>query len=144
MHSVKNTRMITVHVITYVPLTGQANLEDKIKNLQDNLQNKVDTLQDTVIDLQDKLNMFHNTTEASTRKNHHKVVELLQNTSCSFNGKSIMVYSIDLYTTYYNIFPGTEELQKQLEIITEGLQEQLQSCNRTDIFIQYLLTSCSG
>ena len=31
--------MITVHVITYVPLTGQANLEDKIKNLQDNLQN---------------------------------------------------------------------------------------------------------
>jgi len=89
------------------------------------------------------LDRFQKTTEARTRKNHHKVVELLQNTSCSFDGKSIMVYSIDLYTTYYNIFLGTEELQKQLENITEGLQDQLQSCNGTDISIQYLLTSCS-
>ena len=40
------------------------------------------------------------TTEASTRKNHHEVVELLQNTSCSFDGKSVMVCAIDLYTTY--------------------------------------------
>ena len=102
MHSVKNTRMITVHVITYVPLTGQANLEDKIKNLQDNLQNKVDTLQDTVIDLQDKLNMFHNTTEASTMTNHRKVVELLQNTSCSLDGKTPQT---NLFELIYHIYP---------------------------------------
>ena len=51
-----------------IPLTGQANLQDKIKNLED------------------KLDTFQNTTEASTRKNHHEVVELLQNTSCSLDG----------------------------------------------------------
>jgi len=54
-----------------------------------------------------------------------------------------MVYSIHWYTTHYNIFLGTEELQKQLENITEGLQDQLQSCNGADISIQYLPTSCS-
>ena len=59
------------------------NLQDKINSLQD----KVDTLQDEAINLQDKLDMFQNTTEASTRKNHHEVVELLQNTSCSLYGK---------------------------------------------------------
>ena len=70
-----------MHVFTYVPLTGQA-------NLQNNLQDKVDTLQGKVINLQDKLDMFQNTTEANTRKNHHEVVELLQNNSCSLNGKT--------------------------------------------------------
>ena len=69
----------------YVPicmsLIGQA-------NLQANLQDKVDTLQDKLINLlQDKLDTFQNTTEASTRNNHHEVVELLQNTSCSLDGK---------------------------------------------------------
>jgi len=67
--------MITaMHMLTYVPLTGQA-------NLQNNLQDKVDTLQD-------KLDTFQNTTEATTRKSHHEVVELLQNNSCSLNGKT--------------------------------------------------------
>ena len=70
----------------YVTLTGQA-------NLRDNLQDKVDTLQDKVVDLQDKLDTFQNTTEASARKNHHEVVELLQNnTSSSLDGK-ILPYS---------------------------------------------------
>ena len=65
-------------------LTGQA-------NLQDNLQDKVDTLQDKVINLQDKLD----TTEASTRKNHHEVVELLQNnTISSLDGKSLTYFLI--------------------------------------------------
>jgi len=74
--------MITaMHMLTYVPLTGQA-------NLQNNLQDKVDTLQGKVINLQDKLDTFQNTTEASARKNHHEVVELLQNNSCSLNGKT--------------------------------------------------------
>jgi len=50
--------------------------------------------------------------------------------------------SIDLHTTYSNIFVGTEELHKWLENITEGLQDQLQSCNGTNISIQYLPTSC--
>ena len=66
----------------YTSLTGQANLQDK-----------VDTLQDKVVDLQDKLDTFQNTTEASTRKNQHEVVELLQNnTSSSLDGK-ILPYS---------------------------------------------------
>ena len=70
--------MITaMHVLTYVPLTGQANLQDK-----------VDSLQGKVISLQDKLDTFQNTTEASTRINRHEVVELLQNNSCSLNGKT--------------------------------------------------------
>ena len=73
---------------TYIALTGQATLQDKLNNLQD----KVDTLQDEVdikvVNLEDKLDTFQNTTEASTRKNHHEVVELLQNTSCSLDGKT--------------------------------------------------------
>ena len=52
-----------------------------------NLQDKVDTLQDQVKNLDDKLGTFQNTTEASTRKHHHEVVELLQNTSCSSDGE---------------------------------------------------------
>ena len=93
-----------------IPLTGQANLQanlqDKVDTLQDNLQDKVDTLQanlqdkvetlqdkvDTVqhhiVNLEDKLDTLQNTTEASTRKNHHEVVELLHNTSCSLDGKN--------------------------------------------------------
>jgi len=51
----------------------------------------MDTLQDKVVKLQDKLDTFQNATEASTRKNHNEVVELLQNTSCSLGGKTIMV-----------------------------------------------------
>ena len=65
-----------MHVLYREPLTGQANLQDKINNLQD------------------KLDRFQNTTEASTRKNHHKVVELLHNMSCSLDGKPIMVQFI--------------------------------------------------
>ena len=61
----------------YVPLTGQANLQDK-----------VETLRDTVINLEDKLNAFQNATETSAKKIHHEVVELLENnTSCSLDGK---------------------------------------------------------
>ena len=78
-----------------IPLTGQANLQDNIQNKVDTLQDKVDTLQgkvDTVqhkvVNLEDKLDTFQNTTEASTRKNHHEVVGLLQNTSCSLDGKT--------------------------------------------------------
>ena len=62
---------------------GHTNLKDKVDTLQD----KVDTLQEKVDALQDKLDMFQNTTEASTREHHHEVVELLQNTSCSSDGK---------------------------------------------------------
>ena len=86
---------------TYTALTGQGALQDKLNNLQDKmdtLQDKMDTLQDTVdtvqhkvVNLEDKLDTFQNTTEASTRKNHHEVVELLQNTSCSLGGKIITV-----------------------------------------------------
>ena len=64
---------------TCVPITGQANLQDKINNLQEKV---------------DKLDTFQNTTEANTRKNHHKVVELLQNMSCSLDGKTITVQFI--------------------------------------------------
>ena len=72
----------------YVPLAGQVNLQDK-----------VDTLQDKVIKLQDKLDTFQNTTEASTRKNHHEVVELLQNnTNSSLDGKA---YTIASYGTVF-------------------------------------------
>jgi len=66
-----------------IPLTGQDNLQDKVYTLQD----KVDTVQYKVVNLEDKLDTFQNATEASTWKNHHEVVELLQNTSCSFDGK---------------------------------------------------------
>ena len=48
----------------------------------------------------------------------------------------------ELLTIYSNIVLGTEELQKKLENLTEGLPGQLQSCNGTDISIQYLPTSC--
>ena len=65
---------------------------DTLKDKQVILQDKVDTLLDKVIKFQDKLDTFQNTTEASTRKNHHEVVELLQNNaSCSVDGKTIIV-----------------------------------------------------
>ena len=60
---------------------------DNLRDKQVNLQDKVDTLQNKVIKLQDKLDTFQNTTEASTREHHHEVVELLQNKSCSLDGK---------------------------------------------------------
>ena len=69
---------------------SHAGLKDKLDTLPDKvdtLQEKVDTLQDKVINLEDKLDTFQNTTEASTREHHHEVVELLQNTSCSSDGK---------------------------------------------------------
>ena len=66
---------------TCVPLTGQANLQNKMNNLQEKVDNKA-------INLENKLDTFQNTTEASTRKNHHEVVGLLQNTSCSLDGKT--------------------------------------------------------
>ena len=79
--------------ISYVPLS-RAGLKDKLDTLQDKVerfQDKVDTLQDKVdtlqINVDDKLDTFQNTTEASTREHHHEVVELLQNTSCSSEGK---------------------------------------------------------
>jgi len=79
---------------TYIVLTGQAALQDKLNNLQD----KVDTLQDKVdikvINLEDKLDTFQNTTETSASKHRHEVVELLQNTSCSLDGKTITVQFI--------------------------------------------------
>jgi len=68
----------------YIPLTGQDNLQEKVDTLQD----KVDTVQHTVVNLEDKLDTFQNTTEASTRKSHREVVELLQNMSCSLDGKT--------------------------------------------------------
>ena len=61
-------------------------LQDKVDTLQDKVD-MLDTLQDKVVNLDDKLDTFQNTTEASTRKHHHEVVELLQNTSCSSDGK---------------------------------------------------------
>ena len=84
-----------LYVPTYMYLShaGHANLKDKVDTLQDKvdmidmLHDKVDKLQDKVVNLEDKLDMFQNTTEASTRKHHHEVVELLQNTSCSSDGK---------------------------------------------------------
>ena len=76
----------------YVPLIGQVNLQDK-----------VDTLQDKVVDLQDKLATFQNTTEASTRKNHHEVVELLQNTSCSVDGKTYVASFSGSYCQGYTL-----------------------------------------
>ena len=77
----------------YVPLTGQVNLQDK-----------VDTLQDKVVDLQDKLDTFRSTTEASTRKNHHEVVELLQNnTSCSVDGKTYVASFSGSYCQGYTL-----------------------------------------
>ena len=50
--------------------------------------------------------------------------------------------SNELLAMYSNVVVGTEELQKKMENITEALQDQLQSCNGTDISIQYLPTSC--
>ena len=47
----------------------------------------MDALRDKVINLEDKMDAFQNTTEASTRENHHEVVELLQDTSSSLDGK---------------------------------------------------------
>jgi len=64
--------------------TAHSNLQNKVDTHQD----KVGTLQDKVIDLENKLNTFQNTTQASTMKHHHEVVELLQNTSCSSDGKT--------------------------------------------------------
>ena len=88
---------------TYVPLTGQANLQDK-----------VDTLQNKVIKLQDKLDTFQNTTEASTRKNHHEVVELLQNnTNSSLDGK---------VASYSTVFP--EEMPRQVSWVTDRNTDQ--------------------
>ena len=62
---------------------------------------------------------------------------------------TITVYnSSELHTTCSNIiiiismYLGTEEPQQRLENITEGLRDQLRSCNGTDISIQYLPTSC--
>ena len=72
---------------TYIALTGQAALQDKLNNLQD----KVDV---KVINLEDKLDTLQNTTEASASKHCHEVVELLQNTSCSLDGKTITVQFI--------------------------------------------------
>ena len=69
---------------------SHAGLKDKLDTLQDKVDtfhDKVDTLQDKVVNLEDKLDRFQNTTEASTREHHHEVVELLQNTSCSSDGK---------------------------------------------------------
>ena len=54
----------------------------------DALQDKVDI---KAINLEKKLDTFQNTTEASTSKHHHEVVELLQNTSCSLDGKTTTV-----------------------------------------------------
>ena len=77
----------------YLSHAGHANLKDKADTLQDkvdsldSLQDKADTLQEKMDMLQDKLDTFQNTTEASTREHHHEVVELLQNTSCSSDGK---------------------------------------------------------
>ena len=70
--------------------TAHSNLQDKVDTLQD----KVGTLQDKVIDLENKLNTFQNTTQASTMKHHHEVVELLQNTSCSWDSKSLPPFQV--------------------------------------------------
>ena len=102
---------VLIPTYTYLSHAGHANLKDKVDTLQDKvdtlqdkvdtlqdkadtlqdkvgtLQDKVDTLQDKMVNLEDKLDTFQNTTEASTRKHHHEVVELLQNTSCSSDGK---------------------------------------------------------
>ena len=79
---------VCMHVRMYV-CVSHAVFKDKVDALQDKvdtldtLQDKVDMLQDKVVNLEDKLDMFQNTTEASTREHHHEVVELLQNTSCA-------------------------------------------------------------
>ena len=83
----------------YLSHAGHANLKDKVDKLQDkvdalqdkadsldSLQDKAEMLQDKVKNLEDKLDTFQNTTEASTRKHHHEVVELLQNTICRLDG----------------------------------------------------------
>jgi len=51
-----------------------------------NSQDRVATLHNKMINIEDKLDTFQNTTKASSRKNHHELVELLQNTSCSLDG----------------------------------------------------------
>ena len=78
-----NHSQICAYLHTFLSNAGHTNLQDKVDMFQD----KVDTLQDQVKNLEDKLDTFQNTTEASTRKHHHEVVELLQNTSCSSDGK---------------------------------------------------------
>jgi len=98
-------------------------------------QNMLDMIQDKVVTVQDLVDTFQNTTEASIRKSYHEVVGLLQNMSCSLDGKTQVADNLilELHTIYSNNFLGTEELQKQLENITESLQHQLQSCNGTDL-----------
>jgi len=55
------------------------------QNKVDSLQNKLDMLQESVVQLDDKIDTFQNTTEVSTGKHHHEVVELLENISYIFN-----------------------------------------------------------
>ena len=69
------------------PFTGQANLQANLQDKVDTLQDKVDTVQHKVVNLEDKLDTLQITTEASTRKSHHEVMEILHNTSCSLDGK---------------------------------------------------------
>ena len=78
-------------IMAYVPLTGQANLQDK-----------VDTLRDKVINIEEKLDTFQNTTEVSTQKNHHEVVELLQNTWCTLDGK---IYNL-IWNSIFDQYSG--------------------------------------
>ena len=77
--------IIAAYVLTYVYLSQD---RTTFRKKVDTLQVKVDTVQHKVMNLEDKLDTFQNTTQASPRKNHHEVVELLQNTSCSLDGKT--------------------------------------------------------
>ena len=83
------------YVLTYMYLSyAVQNKVDTLQNKVDMLQDKVVTVQDKVINLEDKLDTFQNTTEANTWKHHHVVVELLQNTSCSLDSKSLPHFQV--------------------------------------------------
>jgi len=83
------------YVLTYMYLSYAVhNRVDTLQNQVDMLQDRVVTVQDKVINLEDKLDTFKNTTEANTGKHNYEVVELLQNTSCSLDSKSLPHFQV--------------------------------------------------
>ena len=90
------------------------NRVDTLQNKVDMLQDKVVTVQDKVINLEDKLDTFQNTTEANTVKHHHEVVELLQNTSCSLDSKSLPHFQVPTLQIMGEPVTLSEKMQERL------------------------------
>ena len=67
-------------------------------------QNMLDMIQDKVVTVQDLVDTFQNTTEASTGKHHHEVVELLQNISCSLDSKTLPHFQAPTLQSNMGIF----------------------------------------